>query len=234
MLKTKLQKLGYEFVVKIYASKTYYFDDANFIGQCRIAWNKCYELPRQTAVFDQFELSDPHKIAEVSPVQGRIAVQAKYMPIDINRKYDDDDLDEVQKLEQEESEEEPDPVHIGDIRVSVSDTRMFEPDLRHKLRFSIEGQDEVQITKAVEGTKRPKWSEKFVFPVFSPRKDDDFPMIIVDDMDDKKDDKVLHTVKVEFGKLTEKPSNKLEKWCAFFNKSKKQVKLAIFYRQLAK
>lgn len=70
LLNTKLLKLGYEFVVKIFVSKTKDPDDAKFAGQTRIAWNKCYELPRQTAVFDQFELGDPHKIAEVKPVKG--------------------------------------------------------------------------------------------------------------------------------------------------------------------
>ena len=40
MLKTKLVKLGYEFVVKAYTSKTRDFDDAMMIGQFRVPWNR--------------------------------------------------------------------------------------------------------------------------------------------------------------------------------------------------
>jgi hypothetical protein len=40
MLKTKLVKLGYEFVVKVYTSKTKKFDDAMMIGQFKVPWNR--------------------------------------------------------------------------------------------------------------------------------------------------------------------------------------------------
>jgi hypothetical protein len=184
------------------------------------------------AVFDQFELTDPNKIAELEPVTGKIAIQAKYTPIE-KSEMDDTDLDKIGNLEDEESEETP-PVQIGKLRIKILESRAFEPEISHKLRFYIEGQDEIKVTQSQENTQTPKWSEAFVFSVFGPRKGEDFPQIVVEDIDAKADDKILHSTKAEFGLIAKKEKGKIEKWCAFFNKTKKQVKLALFYRQLDK
>lgn len=186
------------------------------------------------AVFDQYEITDPHKIAELKPVQGRVAIQAKYTPVDPRPALDDKNLDQIQKQEDEQSEEEKPPVYLGDLRIKIMETRMFEPQFRHKLRFYIEGQDESGTTSTQEETKTPKWPETFTFKVFQPKKGDDFPQLVIEDMDDKENDKILTSSKVEFGKLTEKTKGKLEKWCAFFNATKKQVKLSLFYKQADK
>ena len=183
------------------------------------------------AVFDQYELSDPLKIAEMKPVTGRIAVQAKYTPIDRKKKLRDGDLDAIGGMEEEESEEEYIPVQIGRIRVQVTDSRAFEQDLSHKLRFYIQGQDEIETTSVQENTKKPKWGEKFTFPVMKPPKGDDFAQLVIDDMDANQEDKILQSTTVDIGIMTDKPKNKLEKWCAFFNKTKKQVRLKILYLQ---
>jgi len=125
-------------------------------------------------------------------------------------------------------------VQIGQLRVKIIDSRAFEPQFRHKLRFSIQGQDEMETTKTQEDTATPKWSEVLEFPVMSARKGEDFPQLLIEDINDKDDNKVLTSSMVEFELIAKKGRGKLEKWCAFFNNTKKQVKIAIFYRSIEK
>eukprot|EP00343_Euplotes_focardii_P006244 CAMPEP_0205811036 /NCGR_PEP_ID=MMETSP0205-20121125/15196_1 /ASSEMBLY_ACC=CAM_ASM_000278 /TAXON_ID=36767 /ORGANISM="Euplotes focardii, Strain TN1" /LENGTH=96 /DNA_ID=CAMNT_0053089725 /DNA_START=209 /DNA_END=499 /DNA_ORIENTATION=+ len=94
------------------------------------------------SVFDQFDLTDPNKIVELKPIEGKVAVQAKFTPIEEVKKLKDNDLDEIGGEEESEEPEEP-LVEIGKLRVQVIGSRMFEPDIRHKLRFYIDGQDEI-------------------------------------------------------------------------------------------
>ena len=66
----------------------------------------------------------------------------------------------------------------------------------------------------------------------SHKKDADFPQLLIEDINAKDDDKVLHSVRVQFDMLAEKSKAKIEKWWAFFNAPKKQVKVALFYKQV--
>lgn len=40
LFNTKLVKLGYEFVVRIYTGKTKKFDEANMLGEFKVPWNR--------------------------------------------------------------------------------------------------------------------------------------------------------------------------------------------------
>jgi len=106
MLNTKLVKLGYDFQVRIYASKTKNFEDGDMLGEFRVAWNRCYQFPNMFSVYDQFELTDSNNLVspKLKPVQGRVAIQAKYTPI-VKEALDDKDLDKIGGVDQKSEEE---------------------------------------------------------------------------------------------------------------------------------
>ena len=129
------------------------------MGEFRVPWNN----GKAKAIYDQFLLTDPSKIAELTPIEGRVAIQAFF-------EGHSNALDAIDRPKTPSEEELP-PVYIGDLRVNVTETRMFEQDIRHKLRFSVEG-SEFEVTATQENTKTPKWTEKFTFKVMkSPQKD---------------------------------------------------------------
>ncbi|CAI2371204.1 unnamed protein product [Moneuplotes crassus] len=229
MLNTKLRKLGYEFFLKVLTSKTKKFDDARLLGQFKVAWNRCYQFPNLFSVFDQFDLTDPEEIVDMKPIQGKVAVQAKFTPIDVVKKLKDVDLDKIDNAEEEEEKSEEPPEELGTLRIQVLSSRAFEKDKKHKLRFYIDGQDTIETTGVQENTKNPKWLEKYSFTIYKPRGDDEFSELIIDDMDADEEDKILHTTNVDVGVLARKGTGKLEKWCSFFNKPKKQLKVKMVF-----
>lgn len=89
---------------------------------------------------------------------------------------------------------------------------MFEPEVKHQIRLYLDGQDETHLTSIQEGSKTPKWPGKFTFPVYQPRKDEDFAEMTIDDMDAEGDDKIMHSTSVDIRNLVKKGSGKIEKW----------------------